>query len=303
MTWLGRVASAALVPVHAAIGPRCLAAVERLLAGSSMMRTTSPRHAAVLLVAGDIPDTHTAALCRLHDQVPPPRATVYWNGAAGGAERELRARWRAICLRFDGEGEADCAADEPPNAWRGKGDHGQGGEGMMGGVPYGRPMAMTGEDIRDGLRLDRYSARVGPFAPTLPPGLVLGLTLQGDVIVACDVLALPFVQAREADAPAYCAARMLRLMGLEGAADGLIVGNRLRAFGVGHALPGGLGRLENQGDARVRLATWLGGGVTGGDARGIFRSLVGLEWSEAMLVLASVTPSALHRAAAEAQVA
>lgn len=52
---------------------------------------------------------------------------------------------------------------------------------MMGGTPYGRPMAMTGGD-RDGLALDQLRLRLGPFLDALPAGLVLDVTLQGDVL-------------------------------------------------------------------------------------------------------------------------
>src|SRR3546814_16968041 len=91
--------------------------------------------------------------------------------------------------------EDDLLPDEPPVAWRGKGDHGQGGEGMMGGKPYGRPMAMTAEDLRDGLALDAYTACFGPFLPMLPPGLQLELTLQGDVVQSARVRRPPAAQA------------------------------------------------------------------------------------------------------------
>ena len=81
--------------------------------------------------------------------------------------------------------------DEEPALWRGVGPFGQGGEGMMGGVPYGRPMAMRGPDLRDGLELDRLPVRLGPFFPPLAgasfgfpgaTGPVLDLELQGDVV-------------------------------------------------------------------------------------------------------------------------
>src|SRR3546814_18792006 len=71
---------------------------------------------------------------------------------------------------------------------------------MMGGKPYGRPMAMTDEDLRDGLALDAYTACFGPFLSVLPPGLLLELTLQGDVIQSAKVLRAPFAQDG-ADAP------------------------------------------------------------------------------------------------------
>ncbi len=43
--------------------------------------------------------------------------------------------------------------DVEPSPWRGVGPYGQGGKGMTGGVPYGRPLAGRGPD-RDGLELD-----------------------------------------------------------------------------------------------------------------------------------------------------
>jgi hypothetical protein len=52
---------------------------------------------------------------------------------------------------------------------------------MTGGVPYGRPLAERADD-RDGLKLDQLLVRVGPFLPPLPPGLMLDVRLQGDVI-------------------------------------------------------------------------------------------------------------------------
>lgn len=57
---------------------------------------------------------------------------------------------------------------------------------MMGGTPYGRPMAMTAP-ARDGLSLDRLPVRLGPFHDALPPGMVLDLALQGDVVTELEV--------------------------------------------------------------------------------------------------------------------
>lgn len=43
-------------------------------------------------------------------------------------------------------------------------------------------MAMTGEDLRDGLQLDLVGVRIGPFlAWWWPPGLLLDLRFQGDL--------------------------------------------------------------------------------------------------------------------------
>jgi hypothetical protein len=82
--------------------------------------------------------------------------------------------------------DPDRLPDEEPNEWRGVGPNGQGGEGMMGGTPYGRPMAMTGDD-RDGLALDQLQLRLGPFLDALPAGLTMEVTLQGEVVQACEL--------------------------------------------------------------------------------------------------------------------
>ncbi|WP_219942169.1 hypothetical protein [Iamia sp. SCSIO 61187] len=86
--------------------------------------------------------------------------------------------------------------DEAPASWRGIGPYGQGGTGMTGGVPYGRPMAEVAPD-RDGLRLDQLTVRIGPFFARFPTGLVLEVRLQGDVIQQSHV-----VLAIDAETPA-----------------------------------------------------------------------------------------------------
>lgn len=215
----GRLAAPAPAPVFAAVGPGARDHVESLFLRSGVRPVSTPRHATVLLVVGGIPGRLDEPLGRVHDQLPHPRATLYWGAEAGprgltaaaaapsgpGGDSAvsvptdedplpaLRALHTAL-LRGERESEPPRLPDEPPHPWRGRGDHGQGGEGMMGGVPYGRPMAMTGPDVRDGLALDRLELRVGPFLPPLPPGLVLDVVLQGDVIQEATVVALPFPQ-------------------------------------------------------------------------------------------------------------
>ena len=284
--------------VFAAIGAGWQAPVERLLARPRLRRALTPRDAGILLVAGDMPGTAAEALSRVHDQLPHPRVTLRWTTAAETADavaERIAAIWRDLCV---GEAdESDHLPDQPPNEWKGVGPHGQGGKGMMGGTPYGRSMAMTGEDIRDGLQLDRYTARIGPFAPMLPPGLVLEVTLQGDVIVAATVQRSPFAQPADADAPELCAARMLTLLGLDGPARRSILGRRPGGFWVRGAVPRELGRIKGAGDARDRLSAFLGGDSPAVAATDLSELLPGLEWSEAMLVLASFPPSSILRAA------
>lgn len=293
---LSCLASRAPAPVFAAIGPGWQAGVEQLLARTGLRRALTPRDAGILLVAGDMPGNTVEALNRVHDQLPRPRATLRWtlsHETMDAITARIGASWRDLGA-ID---EQDILPDQPPNKWKGVGPHGQGGKGMMGGTPYGRPMVMTGEDIRDGLQLDRYTARIGPFAPMLPPGLVLEVTLQGDVIVAATVQHQPFAQPVDVDAPELCAARMLTLLGLDEPARRAVRGRRPGGFWVRGAVPRGLGMIEGSGDARDRLAAFLRGDSPVVAAFDLPRLLPGLEWSEAMLVLASVPPSAVLRAA------
>ncbi|MDT0684084.1 MULTISPECIES: hypothetical protein [Roseobacteraceae] len=295
MTRLARWAARSPAPVFAAIGPGRQAETERLLARPGLRRAATPRDAAILLVAGDLPGDTAEALSHVHDQLPHPRATLRWQADAPDAiAARIETAWRDICA---GErDEDDHLPDEPPNAWKGIGPHGQGGKGMMGGTPYGRPMAMTGTDIRDGLRLDRYTARFGPFLPMLPPGLVLQVTLQGDVICDLDVQAPPLAQAADADAPDLCAARMLRLLGLDRAAHRVMHGQSARALWLRGAVPKRIGRIDGT-SARDRLIAWLAGDTVSVAPPDLPALLHGAEWAEAMLILASLPPSALIRAA------
>lgn len=291
MTWLSRLASEAPIPVFACIGLRMQAAVECLGFSRDVTLAATPRAAAILLVAGEIPEPAQEALNRVHDQLPHPRATFRWD-SAGDPVPGLRDLWRNLVS--GAPSEPDRRPDTPPNEWRGKGPHGQGGKGMMGGTPYGRPMAMTMDDVRDGLALDAYTARIGPFAPMLPPGLVLEVTLQGDVITRAEVCAPPFEQTEDASAPDFCAARLLRLLGLPLDARRVTKGKRPRALAHLRAVPKGLGQ-DDGGDARARLASWLSGHAGPDAAPDLTGTLHGLEWSEAVLVLNSFTPAALRR--------
>jgi hypothetical protein len=61
------------------------------------------------------------------------------------------------------------------------------------GLPAGLPMARRGAD-RDGLKLDRLHVPLGPFLPDWPAGLVVRVTIQGDVVQQAEVTALGAAQ-------------------------------------------------------------------------------------------------------------
>jgi hypothetical protein len=73
---------------------------------------------------------------------------------------------------------------------------------MMGGTPYGRPMAMTDADPFDDLMLGALPTALGPHFPGLPSGLRLDLVLQGDRIVQVTGVTNTFPEAPLADAAA-----------------------------------------------------------------------------------------------------
>lgn len=291
MSLIARLAANAPPPVFACVGPGMQMAVERLLAGSGVRRAISPRSAAILLVAGDIPDRAAAAFDRVHDQVPAPRRTVHWDGRSDPVP-DLLTAWRDLLKT--GAGEPDRLPDTPPNPWHGEGDHGQGGEGMMGGTPYGRPMAMTGGDPRDGLEMDRFKMHVGPFAPMLPTGLELELELKGDVIAHAKILHPPFEVNSAEEASRVGTARILRLLGLEIQADRLLRTGPASAALALRAIPKGLGAISGGTDARGRLRDCLEGQAAKESVSESGPALEGLEWHEAMLVLNSWPPSALR---------
>lgn len=187
------------VPVYAIAGCGMRDRVQdlRLLEGLDLVDT--PRAATVLLVAGAIGRQHAEALARVHDAMPHPRATLLWGADDGTfapptatvVDRmqqpapALRARFAAMVTGSQAT-EASVLADTDPAPWRGVGPYGQGGSGMTGGTPYGRPMAELGPD-RDGLRLDVLPVQLGPFLTHLPAGLVLDVRVAGDVIVEATV--------------------------------------------------------------------------------------------------------------------
>lgn len=167
-----------------------------------IVSVVTPRAANVLLFVGELDPDLVAPALVVHDALPPPRATVWWRM---GAEDALVAENFPGAVIVDGDdpgpvlrrvhgelitgerdGEPALLPDIEPAQWRGVGPYGQGGTGMTGGTPYGRPMAERAED-RDGLKLDQLSFRVGPFFGPFPPGLVLDVTLQGDVIQKASV--------------------------------------------------------------------------------------------------------------------
>ncbi|QTP54011.1 hypothetical protein HNO51_04535 [Billgrantia sulfidoxydans] len=217
MSWQRRLAARAPAAVFLAEAARIGPVRETLALVPGIRLVDTPRHASVLLVAGVIPTGWRDDLRRIHDQLPAPFASVWCRCEPFEALRNpiridvvealpqgVVETHRELML-----GKRDSAPrllpDEPPNPWEGLGDDGHGGEGMMGGTPYGRPMAMNmQDDRRDGLTLDTLTFRLGPFHSALPPGLQAEVSLQGDLVQAWTVTRKPFAGVVE---PIFHAAR------------------------------------------------------------------------------------------------
>ncbi|HEX2026420.1 MAG TPA: hypothetical protein VHF25_00300 [Nitriliruptorales bacterium] len=206
------------VPVFTAAGGGAGDALQDLCLRREIRLVDSPRHATVLLVAGRLPRSLVRPLAQVHDQLPHPRATVWWQAGSPSEPPQLVPGMTTVAAGQDAAVEAvvtahrellrgvraseqHVLADEPPARWRGVGPHGQGGEGMMGGRPYGRPMPMTGPD-RDGLELDQVRCTVGPFFGPFPPGLALDVVLQGDVVQEATAHPNPFAEPDPSPHPA-----------------------------------------------------------------------------------------------------
>ena len=135
-------------------------------------------------------------------------------------------------------------------------------------LPGGLPMADLGED-RDGLALDRLHVPLGPVLPDWPAGLVVHVTLQGDVIQEAAAELLDSVRAESSWWTGHGAARELdalaRFLGVTGWADAAAQARRLRdADLAGGALdPSATAALVRR-VRRSRTLRWLVRGIPAG---------------------------------------
>lgn len=169
---------------------------ERVLRLKDWPPAATPAQADVLLIAGpDCPDLH-AAVNRLWQDLPAPRARVHAIGA-GDVETALNAG-QARLGSLDGQRTQAGAPDKIRGAGGDEGDRNRGHGGPQGhgghgghdgdamGMPGGLPMAERGED-RDGLTLDQLHVPLGPLLTDWPAGLTIRVTLQGDVVQEAEV--------------------------------------------------------------------------------------------------------------------
>jgi hypothetical protein len=205
VTWFRKLGNQAPVPVFPVVGRTGETALEALHLSPSVTIVQSPKQARALAVMGCIDYQDQPAFRRVHDQVPAPRVTGWCSTMAVPEELsdtavvvepvdQLGTRIQQAVHALDAgqrRSAPNLCPDEPPAPWKGLGD-GHGGEGMMGGKPYGRPMAMSEDDLRDGLQLDPLAFSFGPFSSLIPPGMVAKVRLHGDVIAGWEVSSRPY---------------------------------------------------------------------------------------------------------------
>jgi len=211
---LARLAAGAPVPIFPVAGDGGRQAARHLHLAKTLEVVDSPRHAGVLVVVGRLPRALYGPALAVHDQLAPPRLSVVWDDDScpvfphatrvhSGAElADAIAEVHRDVLAGRRQGEPHALPDMDLVAWRGVGPYGHGGKGMTGGTPHGRPLAERSPD-RDGLYLDQLSFGVGPFFPAFPPGLVLHLKLQGDVIQEVELGDNPYLRRPVDPGPAH----------------------------------------------------------------------------------------------------
>lgn len=212
---IAKLAATAPVPWFPTAGASGDALLDALRSDDRFVAVGTPRAALVTVGAGALPEALLEPLSRIHDGMPHPRALA-WLVADDAPESPALAGLEIVPPPH-GEGIARLARelrdgrrpssppllpDTDPADWKGVGPYGQGGSGMTGGVPYGRPMASLAPD-RDGLRLDRLPTSVGPWFPFLPAGLRLRVGFAGDVLSGVEVQAPPPVACRHPEADVF----------------------------------------------------------------------------------------------------
>ena len=149
-------------------------AAERAVVQRGWALADTPAEADVLLLLGSPAGQLGAAVDRLHDAMPGPRARVDVPTAASIADALDEA---SRLVADDAAQRADARDRAPEPANNGDMDHGD-----MDMAPGGIPLAGGGED-RDGLEMDELHLPLGPALSLWPPGLVVTCTLHGDVVV------------------------------------------------------------------------------------------------------------------------
>lgn len=167
-------------------------AIERELRVRGGQVARSAAEADTLLVCGSMSGPLAEATDRIWAQVPAPRARI----ALGGPADAPSALEEAAARLVDVDAQRRPLAPEQSTSEAGdrteqdeQDEQDDGGDEEM-SMPGGLMMADRGPD-RDGLMLDQLHVQLGPVLPDWPAGLLVRVTLQGDVIQDAEVDTVP----------------------------------------------------------------------------------------------------------------
>lgn len=244
-------------------------ALERALARIGWCIAESVADADVLAVVGEPGEAFAAVAEHVWAQMSEPRVRLHVRAGSEAQElvHEAREQLRLGARRLAGP---DVRSGFTPTAEamaQGHDDHeSDGGHDHSAMMPAGIPLAEGAED-RDGLEMDELHVPLGPVLAHWPAGVVLRVTLHGDVIVDAEIERLAASGAGEPDDAIVRAARLLDAAGSVLALAGLAAesarARRLRDRCLDGELDGGH-EVARLGDrvGRQRLLRWALGGLT-----------------------------------------
>lgn len=256
-------------------------AVERALDRMGWCMAESVADADVLAVVGEPGEAFADVVEHVWSQISEPRVRIQVRAQTEAQVllSEAREQLRGGAGRLTGPDvrrgftpSAEAMAQEHGGDGGGGGeDHDHDGEGGDGGhdhsamMPDGIPLAEGAED-RDGLEMDEVHLPLGPVLAHWPAGVVLRVTLHGDVVVDAEIEQLATSRAGQHDDAITRAARLLDAAGSVLALAGLPAesarARRLRDGCLDGELDGGL-EVARLGDrvGRLRVLRWVLGGL------------------------------------------
>ncbi len=164
-------------------------AVERALDQMGWCTAESVADADVLVVVGEPDDALAAAAEHTWAQMSEPRARLHVRAETEAQVllHQAREQLREGGRRLTGPEVRRGFTPSAEAMTHDQGDHdGAGGHDHSAIMPDGIPLAEGAED-RDGLEMDQLHLPLGPVLAHWPAGLVLRVTLNGDVVVAAEV--------------------------------------------------------------------------------------------------------------------
>lgn len=161
----------------------------------------APSQASVLVGPSRVPEALAAAVAGAWRSMPAPRLVTPGDPVAGSTPLSTVTHLADEHGLHDGHG-----SDAEEEMSHGDMDHGD--------MDHHDMMVIVGDPSEDGLVMEAVDFELGPLSSVLPGGLVAALSLDGDVVAACELRALLTSESGDPLAPAASSAAAGRLVGL-----------------------------------------------------------------------------------------